>query len=96
MADDIDQLALLLKRVKKMMELDSELYESQALTLTDEEVIVIALESYQDHRHFYQIYRQAQHKLIDTLYQELDRKTRLAALAGKKNEADAIDKSDAA
>lgn len=96
MADEIDRLAALLKRVKKMIELDSELYESQATTLTDDEVIVIALESYQDHRHFYQIYRKAQDRLIDTLYQELDRKTRLAALAGKKNEADAIDKSDAA
>lgn len=95
MADEIDRLAALLKRVKKMIELDSELYESQAAMLTDDEVIAIALESYQDHRHFYHIYRQAQDKLIDTLYQELDRKTRLAALAGKKNEADAIDRSDA-
>jgi len=96
MADSIDRLALLLKRVKRMIELDSELYDGQAATLTDDEVMVIALESYQDHRHFYQIYRQAQVQLIDTLYQELDRETRVSALDGKKNDADAIDRSDAA
>ena len=74
------------------MELDSELYDSQQQTLTDDEVLIAALESYQDRRHFYTIYRQAQAQLIQTLYQELDQESRMAALAGKKDVADTIDK----
>ena len=96
MADSIDQLARLLRNVKNIMELDSELYDSQQQTLTDDEVLIAALESYQDRRHFYTIYRQAQAELIKRLYQELDRENRMAVLAGKKDAADAIDKSDAA
>jgi hypothetical protein len=92
MADSIDTLAQLLRRVKGIMELDSELYDSQQLTLTDDEVLIAALESYQDRRHFYKIYRQAQAQLTQALYQELDRQTRTAALDGKKDAADIIDK----
>lgn len=92
MADSIDALARLLRNVKSIMELDSELYDSQQQTLTDDEVLIAALESYQDRRHFYKIYTQAQAQLTQTLYQELDRQTRTAALDGKKDAVDAIDK----
>jgi hypothetical protein len=92
MSDSIDQLAQLLRRVKNIMELDSELYDSQQQTLTDDEVLIAALESYQDRRHFYTIYRQAQAELIKRLYQELDRENRMAVLAGKKDANDDIDK----
>ena len=93
MADSIDQLARLLRNVKSIMELDSELYDSQQQTLTDDEVLIAALESYQDRRHFYTIYKQAQAELIKRLYQELDQESRMAALAGKKDADDAIDRS---
>lgn len=89
---DTDRVSLLFRQIRHRIELDEELYSGQAVALTDDELLTIVLESYLDRAHFYTIYKQAQVELIKRLYQELDRESRMAALAGKKNQADAIDR----
>jgi hypothetical protein len=89
---DTDRVTLLFRQIRHRIELDEELYSGKSVALTDDAVLIIVLESYLDRAHFYTIYRQAQAELIKRLYQELDRETRTAALAGKKDAADAIDK----
>jgi len=89
---DTDRVTLLFRQIRHRIELDEELYSGQAVALTDDDLLTIVLESYLDRAHFYTIYKQAQVELIKRLYQELDRQTRTAALDGKKDAADAIDK----
>jgi hypothetical protein len=89
---DTDRVTLLFRQIRQRIELDEELYSGKSVDLTDDTVLIMVLESYLDRAHFYKIYTQAQAQLTQALYQELDRQTRTAALDGKKDADDTIDK----